>query len=347
MAFSTIDKGASYFNTVTYTGTGANQTITVGFKPDWVWTKRRNAAYSNELQDAVRGTTKVNYSDNTNAEDTTSTNIQTFDTNGYTQGTAPGVNGSGGTYVAWNWLGANSTATNTNGSITSTVSANTTSGFSIVSYTGNGTASATVGHGLGVAPKMIIVKNRSTSATWMVGHSSLTWASQYMQLSDTSAVHTDGATYGFKAAPTSTVFQWSSGDVANNASGSTYIAYCFAEVKGYSKFSSYTGNGSTDGTFVYTGFKPAYIMVKNTGNGGVNSWNIFDNARSSYNVLNARLYANSNAVEGTGNMCDFLSNGIKFRNTDTDYNGSANTYIYMAFASNPFVLTDGTPVTAR
>lgn len=348
MAYTTINKGSSYFNTVLYTGTGANQTITVGFKPDWVWTKRRNGAYSNELQDAVRGTTKVNYSDNTNAEDTTSTNIQTFDTNGYTQGTGAGVNGSGGTYVAWNWLAANSTATNTNGSITSTVSANTTAGFSVVSFTGNGTGGATIGHGLGVTPTFIIVKKRSSTGNWPIyAKQANSGAGQnggiYLNLSNAFSVD---ANFWNSTSATSSVFTvGAGGDV--NASGATFIAYCFTDIKGYSKFGSYTGNGSTDGTFVYTGFRPAYIMVKNTGNGGVNSWNIFDNARSTYNVLNARLYANSSASEGTGNMCDFLSNGIKFRNTDTDYNGSANTYIYMAFAENPFVTSGGIPVTAR
>jgi hypothetical protein len=359
MAYSTINKGASYFNTVTYTGNSTNnRAITgVGFKPDWVWAKARSIAYNGAICDSVRGTgqSKVLVPSSTGAEGAGGAvygNIASYDVDGFT--TAAGTDGgnpyannneSPQTYVAWNWLGANSTTSNTSGTITSTVSANTTSGFSIVSYTGNGTASATVGHGLGVAPKMIIVKNRSTSATWMVGHSSLTWASQYMQMSDTSAVHNDGATYGFKATPTSTVFQWSSGDVANNGSGSTYIAYCFAEVKGYSKFGSYTGNGSTDGTFVYTGFKPRFLMIKRTDT--TSNWFILDTARDTYNVSSGLLFPNlSDAEDSSSPRMDILSNGFKNRQS-TVMNASSGTFIYMAFAENPFVLTDGTPVTAR
>jgi len=353
MAYATIDKSSSYFNTITYTGTGASLANTgVGFQPDWVWIKGRSGATDHGLYDAVRGVQKDLVSNATSAETTQTTGLTAFGSDGFTVGALAKLNTSAATYVAWNWLGANTTVSNTSGTITSTVSANTTSGFSIVSYTGNGSSSATVGHGLGVTPAMIIIKNRSAVSQWMVKHKSL--ATDYnLQLNVTDAqVYLPSGTGqgGVGNLSSSSTFGFTSGTTGvNNVnnSGSSFIAYCFAEIKGYSKFGSYTGNGSADGTFVYTGFKPAYIMVKNTGNGGVNSWNIFDNARSTYNVLNARLYANSSASEGTGNMCDFLSNGIKFRNTDTDYNGSANTYIYMAFAGNPFVLTDGTPVTAR
>jgi hypothetical protein len=339
----TIDKPSKYFNTVTYSGTGSNQAITVGFKPDFVWTKRRNAAYSNELQDAVRGTTKVNYSDNTNAEDTTSTNIQTFDTNGYTQGTGTGVNGSDGTYVSWNWLGANTTASNTSGTISSTVSANTTSGFSIVSYTGNGTGGATVGHGLGAVPKMIIIKNRDDTDSWEIYHASL-GATKYMQF--TTAAAATNINRWNDTAPTSSVFSLGT-EAGVNQSTEKFIAYCFAEVKGFSKFGSYTGNGNADGTFVYTGFKPAFLIIKESSAAGA-QWYMYDNKTATFNLVNENLFPNlANATNSGNNQVDFYSNGFKMRSSNTDTNNSGNTYIYMTFAENPFVSSTQVPTTAR
>jgi hypothetical protein len=353
MAFATIDKPSKYFDVKLRQGFGSSGGTVTGlsFKPEMFWEKNRTSTTGSGtyVYDVVRGVYKFIRTNLTDAEATNTGTVTAFNSDGFTVGSADYATDQ--SLVAWCWSAGNSTGvSNTSGTITSTVSASTVSGFSIVSYTGNGTASATVGHGLGVTPKMIIVKNRSTSATWMVGHSSLTWASQYMQMSDTSAVHNDGATYGFKATPTSTVFQWSSGDVANNGSGSTYIAYCFAEVKGFSKFGSYTGNGSTDGPFVYTGFKPAFVMIKNS-TFASQSWWISDNKRTPYNVASTTgnfLAANISDAEVTsGNTVDFLSNGFKIRTAYDGTNNSGSTPIYMAFAENPFCSSKGIPTTAR
>jgi hypothetical protein len=353
MAYTTINKGSSYFNTLTYTGNGSSQSITgVGFKPDFIWGKARGATSWHNLTDAVRGVSRPLFSNTTNAEANYSGNqFTSFNTDGFTvvddSVNTYGCNGTGYTYVAWNWLAANSTASNTNGSITSTVSANTTSGFSIVSYTGNGTANATVGHGLGTIPAMIIIKNRTSVVTWQIFQQSLSWTTQYMQF-DTSAVHNDGATYGLKSNPTSTTFQFVTNDLGNNKSGENYVAYCFSQIKGYSKFGSYTGNGSSDGTFVYTGFKPAFLMVKRTDASGDN-WFLYDNKRPGYNLTVNRLYPNlSNSEDSNADYgYDLLSNGFKVRTSNTGWNASGGNYIYMAFAENPFVTSGGIPVTAR
>jgi hypothetical protein len=345
MAFATINKGASYFNAVTYTGTGSSLANTsVGFQPDWVWIKSRSDATDHKLTDAVRGTTKALISDTTGAETTDTNGLTAFGSTGFTVGTDTNYNNSGATYVAWNWLGANSTATNTNGSITSTVSANTTSGFSVVSYTGAG-ATGTVGHGLGVAPKMVIVKSRNNAYDWQVYHESITNA-YYLQLSSTGP-KANAVDMWNNTSPTSSVFSVKHSTITS--SGNQCIAYCFAEVKGYSKFSSFTGNGSSDGTFVYTGFKPAYIMMKSSSTGGAGyNWGIFDNKRLGYNVDNNDLRANQTNAEGTDDSIDILSNGFKIRSSSGGFGGGSGiTYIYMAFAENPFVTSGGIPVTAR
>jgi hypothetical protein len=349
MAYATIDKGSKYFNTVTYTGDGASpKSITgVGFKPDFVWSKSRSTAENHNLYDAVRGGTQGLRSNSDAIE--TSSNIygyvSTFNSDGVTYisgGTNNDLNnGNGVTFVNWNWLGANTTVSNTSGTITSTVSANTTSGFSIVSYTGNGTNNATVGHGLGVTPAMLIVKNRDVADGWGVWNKGLGSATQQMQLNGTSAVFTDDV---FNAVSSTTVTLGT--DSWSNTSTKNYIMYCWSEVKGFSKFGSYTGNGSTDGTFVYTGFKPSFIMVKETGN--VNSWRMLDNKRSPINVMNKPLFANLSNAEGSADHeTDFVSNGFKIRSSDTNMNRSGGTFIYMAFAENPFVSSKGIPTTAR
>ena len=342
MAYTTIDKPSDYFNTKLYTGNGSTgQSITgVGFQPDWTWLKLRSTTGNHGLFDAVRGATKRLQANQTNAEDTIAS-FASFDSDGFTLSEAS-QNNSGETFVSWNWLGANGTASNSDGSITSTVSANTTSGFSIVSYTGNGSAGATVGHGIDT-PKMIIVKKRSGVSTWNVYHEAIgNTKGLYLNTTDATTTYT-----GFwnDTSPTSSVFTVGADNTTNSA---TYIAYCFAEKKGYSKFGSYTGNGNADGRFVFCGFKPSFVMVKNV-NSGVQGWLMFDDKRSTFNVANKFMVANLSQAEASTSThtMDFLSNGFKIRGTDGGVNGSGNTLIYMCFASSPFTTSTGIPSCAR
>ena len=342
MAYTDIDKSDDYFNTVLYTGNGSTQSITgVGFQPEWTWIKCRSDARNHQAYDVVRGATKQIYPNLTNAEDTDVSSLTSFDSDGFSLGSAGAVNVSGQTLVAWNWLAGGTGVSNTQGSIASTVSANTTSGFSIVSYTGTG-SNATVGHGLGVAPKMVIVKNRNTTNGWEVYHASL-GATKVILLNSTEAEQTSSSSWN-NTSPTTLVF--SVGRAAGTTgSGNPLIAYCFAEKKGFSKFGSYTGNGSTDGTFVYTGFKPAFVIIKRTNTTG--EWGMFDNKRDSFNVATKELKANASDAEEVNGAIDFLSNGFKLKATSAFMNASGSTYIYMCFAENPFVTSTGIPTTAR
>jgi len=345
MAYTDIDRPDLYFNTKLYTGNGSTQSITgVGFQPDWVWCKSRSDARQHALVDSVRGATKELASNLSSAEFTIPTGITSFDTDGFSLGSGGDTNNNGSTFVAWNWLASNTTASNTDGSITSTVSANTTSGFSIVSYSGSA-SNITVGHGLGVTPKMILIKNRTSAVDWTVYHESLGNA-KLVRLNTTTAEESTNQ-FSFGTSPTSSVFALGGGYSMVNTSGANYIAYCFADVQGFSKFGSYTGNGSTDGTFVYTGFKPAFLLMKRTNNTG--SWIMYDNKRSSSskNLTDKYLYANLTNAETTDTAegIDFLSNGFKHRNTFSASNGSGDTYIYMAFAEEPLV--GDNPATAR
>ena len=356
MAYTTIDNPALFFNTVLYTGdlqdsdgTGHTQSITgVGFQPDWVWHKGRSGARTHLLVDRVRGVSSYNWiaSNSNGAEITANTNgaISSIDSDGITvqngndsssKSNNAGKNGE--TWVFWNWLAGGSASSNGDGSITSSVSANTTAGFSIVSYTGTGSA-ATVGHGLGAVPKMIITKGRSFSDDWLTYHESI-GNGKYIILNKTDAEASSSLPWN-STTPTSSVFSIGSSGTTNN-NGGTIIAYCFAEKKGYSKFGSYTGNGSTSGPFVYTGFKPAWVMMKRTN--GSNSWNIFDNKRATDNPVQHRLFPDTSDAEATssGNAVDFLSNGFVGRSSGSTVNHDGGTYIYMAFAENPFV-TEGT-----
>ena len=342
MAYSSIVKPSDYFNTVLYTGNGGTNAITgVGFQPDWTWIKGRSIAEQHMLYDAVRGVTKDIRSDSTGAENTNASTLTAFGTDGFTLGSLQNVNNNTSTYASWNWLGANGTATNTDGSITSTVSANTTSGFSIVTYTGTGSA-ATIGHGLGVAPACIIFKTRNTTSDWFVYHQS-TGATNRTKLNQ--AVTSSASTFINDTTPSSTVFNTEGGG-ATGTNGNTYIAYCFAEKKGYSKFGSYTGNGSTDGTFVYTGFKPALVIIKNSST-GTTDWTICDNKRAGYNASNYRLFPNQNSAESTSNAWEMYSNGFKMTSTGSFVNQSGDSYIYMAFAEAPLVGTNNIPATGR
>lgn len=338
-----IKKPFEYFNVVTYTGNGSTQSITgVGFQPDFVWIKdRSNGTYYHALFDSVRGASKVLSSNATNAEITDSARLNAFNSDGFTVGSDAGVNANGDSYVAWCWKANGTGVTNTAGSITSTVSANTTSGFSVVTYTGNGTSGATVGHGLGVAPSWIIIKNRSISCEWMVGTSytntSTPWGYPlHLNLTNARGGSTDAAKFN-NTAPSSSVFTLGNGS-ETNGSGNNIVAYCFSEVAGFSKFGSYTGNGSSDGTFVALPFKPKFIMVK--GYTGTSSdttrWTMIDGTRAPYNATDGWLYANLSNAEGTGlPHVDFLSNGFKFRDNNLHINQSGISYIYMAFAEVP------------
>ena len=352
MAYTTIDDPTIYFNTLTYTGNGSSgRSVTgVGFQADWIWIKNRSDGDPNKLFDSVRGASKSLKSNSTDAEANTEDNgyVSAFNSDGFTltQGSSSqdDVNKSGENYVAWNWLAGGSASSNSDGSITSNVSVSTTAGFSIVTYTGTGSA-GTIGHGLNATPGMIICKNRSTSVVWVVYHHKNTSAPEtdYLTLNGTNAT-TDHIVFN-DTAPTSSVFSVA-GDSANNESSSNHVAYCFSEIKGYSKFGSYTGNGNADGTFVYTGFKPAWVIRK-VASGGTGSWAIYDNKREPENVMDKELFADSGSAEGSFTQMDFLSNGFKLRTSNSAGNGSGQTYIYMAFAESPLVNSNGIPNNAR
>ena len=356
MAYTTINKSSDYFNTKLYTGNATDDTaITgVGFTPSFLWGKNRTDAGTNHfLIDAVRGVTKELNTNNTSAEGTDATLIKSFDSDGFTLGDGS-LNQSAKNFVTWNWKANGQGSSNTDGSINTTyTSANTTAGFSISQYTGTG-ANATVGHGLGVAPKMIITKCTSHTSNWGVYHKSI-GATKMLNLNQTNAEATNNG-YFNNTDPTSSVF--SLGDEGNdtNGSGKTYIAYCFAPVKGYSAMGSYTGNGSaTDGTFVYTGFVPAFVICKVTST--TDNWLMFTNkigsstdSTSGFNIHSRILEANGSGAEqsvGSGQGIDFVSNGFKIREDNANLNGSGATYIYMAFAEAPLVGSNNIPCTAR
>jgi hypothetical protein len=335
----TILKGNQYFNTVLYTGNGTSQSVSgVGFQPDFVWLKARSNAQNHTLYDAVRGTTKYLISNATTAETTNSETLKTFDSDGFSLGNAF-PNDSGYTYVAWNWKANGSAVTNTSGSISSQVNAGTSQGFSVVTYTGNGTNNATVGHGLGVAPSLIFIKRRAgTAQDWGVYH--VSGGRKALQLNTTNAYIGSGANY-WDAVPTSTVFYPDNVYVADhyqNVNAATYVAYCFSEVAGFSKFGSYTGNGSTDGPFVYVGFRPRWIMVKRT-DAGPAQWVVVDTSRSPINAAYAFIYANLSNAEDADSAAyneDILANGWKIRSSNGNVNTNGGTYIFAAFAESPF-----------
>ena len=350
MAYTSIDDPAQYFNTVIYTGNGSTQSITgVGFQPDWIWLKDRDNAYSHQLVDVVRGNTKYLNSNETESEGTASDRVTSFDSDGFSLGSYIGTNKSSSNVVSWNWLAGGSASSNSDGSITSSVSASTISGFSIVSWTGTG-STATLGHGLGVTPQMIIVKKRDTSGTdWITFGSVLggTVGSEFIKLNFANAKTTGLNTSWFnQTAPTSSVFTVGTQSDLNGSSA-TYIAYCFVEKKGYSKIGSFIGNGDNDGPFVYTGFRPAWIISKRTDNSSGGEWNILDNKRDTFNVADAKLEANNSDAEESDEMYDILSNGFKITKGDGNINASGGTYIFMAFAESPFVNSNGVPTNAR
>jgi hypothetical protein len=334
-----IPNGRTVMDATLWTGnnTSGRNISGLNFQPDFVWLKSRTSADFHRLQNTNAGINKLLFSNATNAEQTNEANgyVSAVTSNGYTLTAGgsgiSGVNSTGNTYVGWSWLASPTTSSNTSGSITSTVSVNATAGFSIVSYTGTG-SNGTVGHGLGVAPSFYVVKGRNFVTDWHSWHTSLGGGTYFIKLNQNGGSATE-ATLWNSTIPTSSVFSLGTAGGVNN-NGSTYVAYCWAPVAGFSQFGSYTGNGSTDGPFVYTGFRPRFWMVKRTDS--ASDWFMMDSARNTFNVANLPLIPNSAGAEFTYTTIDFLSNGLKVRNTGADINANGGTYIYMAFAENPF-----------
>jgi len=329
---------SEHFNTVLYAGNSSSQSITgVGFQPDFLWIKARNSAQNHQIHNAISGASKGLNSNNSNAEYTDTSAVTSFDSDGWSMNNSYGShNSSSYNYVAWNWKAGGADVLNENGTIDSQVSANADAGFSIVSYTGTGVANDTIGHGLTVAPELIIVKARSQVADWPVY--CVEFTGSVLKLDQTAAKATGSQ---FPTGPTSSVFYVGANAWGTNNTGITYISYAFHSVEGYSKVGSYTGNGSTDGTFVYCGFRPAYVMMKRTDSTG--DWYVWDSVRNEYNLVTRNLVPNKSNAEfvGTSNYTlDFTSNGFKHRGSGGDVNASGGSYIYLAFAENPFKYTN-------
>ena len=345
MAYSSITKPGLHFKAVKFTGNAsAGHAITgVGFQPDWVWLKTVESVNNHTIFDVVRGVTNRIRSNQTNAQNTSS-GVTSFDTDGFTVGADSA--GNSGNMISWNWKTQNSQgSSNTDGSINTTyTSVNTTAGFSISTYEGTGSA-ATVGHGLGVTPAMVLVKNIDAGQNWLMYHQGMP-ATKYLRLNLTSASGTSSSVWN-NTEPTNSVFSIGS-DGAVTGNGQTHVAYCFAEKRGYSKFGVYKGNGNANGSFIFLGFKPAFIMVKSTNT--TTEWHMSDNARRPNNPNNSYLSASSSAAENTSNPTDFLSNGFKIKTSNNGWNKSGDTFIYWAFAENPLVANvgaSGVPATAK
>jgi len=347
MAYTSIDDPTIHFNTKLWTGNGSTGTgqTGIGFQPDWIWIKARagtQGGQSHNLFDSVRGEGKYLFSDSNDAESTDTNRLTSFDSDGFTVGSNNAVNASSTTYVAWNWKAGGSASSNSNGSITSSVSANTTAGFSIVSWTGTGSA-ATIGHGLGAVPTMIWVKNRDQTDDWYI-------YSVHNGNTHSIILNSNGAKVGAytdnwnNTTPTSSVFSVGGSHATSGGSSEKMIAYCFTDIKSYSKFGSYTGNGDADGTFVYTGFRPAFIITKSASS--AEHWYLNDSKRS-LNGSDKKLFPNLNSAESDEVNSDILSNGFKLRANNAIHNSSGQTYIYLAFAEAPFVNSSGIPCNAR
>ena len=353
MAYTTIDDPTEYFHTQIYAGDGnddrsiTNDANAGNFSPDWLWLKNRSGTNSHALVDTTRGATKVLRSNANNAEETEANGIQAFETDGFQIGSGGLVNTNGNNYVTWQWkANGGTTSSNSDGSVTSTVQANTDAGFSILTYTGTGSGN-TIGHGLGTTPAWIIAKVRSTTNNWGVWHQDLGGANKYLKLNTTDSTITATDVWN-NTLPTSTVFSTGAAGTTND-SGATYVAYCFAEKKGYSKFGKFRGNANADGPFIYTGFKPAWLMIKNIGASGTGyHWYIWDNKRDTFNITDNTIHADQSNAENTFDQdIDLLSNGFKLRGSGVGMNPSSHDAIYFAFAEHPFVSSKGVPVTAR
>ena len=350
MAYTSIDDSSAHFQTTLYTGDGqTGRTVTNGgnsdLQPDIVWIKYRSAGVSHVWYDSSRGATKRLYRDFNSTEATQSEGVQAFSSDGFTLGNAGASNGNTIPFVAWQWhANGGTTSSNTDGTITSTVQANTDAGISIATYTGNAVDGATVGHGLGVKPAFIVVK-MLTGYSWQVRHQATGHYSQayYSWAWDSTAGSNSATSTWSTTEPTTSVFSLGNG-ATTNRDGYSFIAYCFAEKQGFSKFGTFVGNGSTDGVFVYTGFRPAYIEIKTASQ----NWHVWDSARNAHNVSNKYIASSTSAAEYTsGGDLDILSNGFKLRASNAAWNGSGTDYIYSAFAEHPFVTSKGIPTTAR
>ncbi len=355
MAYTNIDDPSAYFQTAIYTGNGDSSDDTnaitndgnSNLKPDFLWIKRRDYDNGHQLADSTRGVTKFLGSETVAAEVTVSGRLASFDTDGFTvQSSSGAFNAENEPFVGWQWkanAGTTTAFTESGNNPGGTRQTNTVAGFSIISYTGTG-APGNIAHGLPSAPEMIIFKNRGTTNVWATWHVSL--GDDYkLELNGTGAKDSDGSFMNSTLPDATNIRVGDSNNPNTNADTGTYICYAWSPIQGYSKFGSYVGNGSTDGTFVYTGFKPAFVMTKNTS--ATDSWVIMDEKRSPSNVANKYLLPNTSGAEGTNfDMFDFVSNGFKCRRA-TSQNTSGNTFIYMAFAENPFTTSTGIPTTAR
>ena len=373
MAYTTIDDPSEYFDVDIYTGTGSSHARTLNFKPDWLWSKARDEAYNHILIDSSRGTNKGIFSDVSNAEATNSAYLSSFNSDGYTLSSIANNNGNGTSFVTWAWKANGGTTTsNSSGSngaeADSVYQVNNTAGFSIGTYTGGGggTFNIAIYTGLSAACEAVIVKNRDAAKDWAVGFGEKvsTSAARYLSLNNNDAAKSVGGNSSERqqgalnlnnfGAGLFDVTSGGAGDDDVYASGEKYVFYAFRSIKGYSKIDSYTGNGSTNGPFVYTGFKPAWIMIKRTDS--ANDWRLHDNKRSTsslggINPINRRLVAHTNAAEytadGDQSEMDLLSNGYKINSNSGGLNTSSGTYAYIAFAEHPFVSSKGVPTTAR
>ena len=356
MAYTAIDDPSAYFQAKIYTGTQQSHAITFDgnsdMQPDWVWIKCRDDTHNHQLFDAVRGVHNRLRSDTDGTPTTSDESLKSFDSDGFTLGTQQNVNASANndnSFVAWNWKAgtafSNDASSTSVGTIDSSGSTNQTAGFSIVSWTGTGSA-GTVAHNLGSVPKWYIIKNRSDANNWAIYHHKLNAnPEQFTMYIDGNSASTDDTGLANDTAPTSTVFSLTNGNYGNQNTYN-YIGYFFDEVQGYSKFGNYTGNGNAaDGSFIYTGFKPAFVIFKKTSSTA--NWSIRDNKRDSFNAGDTNLFANLSDVESSSNDVDFLSNGIKLRNAGSNWNSSGASYVYMAFAENPLVTSTGIPGLAR
>ena len=348
-AYTTIDDPTLHFQVLTYTGDGeSTRALTLpgdtDMAPDLVWIKQRNTTRNQQVNDRVRGTSKVLLADLSDAEDATGGTVKAYGTDGFSVNDSANANEDSGTYVAWCWKANGTGSANTAGSInTAATSANTTAGFSINTYTGNSTSGATIGHGLGVKPAMIICKNLASTQDWLGYHESF-GATKHIKLNQTEALGTASTRWN-DTEPTTTLVTLGN-DPQTNGSASM-LAYCFANVQGYSRMGGYTVNGNADGAFIYTGFRPAFVMNKRTNSTA--NWVVHDNKRTAFNVCNAYLKPNlgTGDTDDSGRYIDLLSNGFKWRGTDTETNDSGSTYIYAAFAEAPFVNSNGVPCNAR